>query len=75
MPTAETIYEVPLMLEESGLGAYIAGHLGIHDRPTDLDEWRDLVERIKSPQPRGQGRARRQVRRSARLLHERSPNR
>src|SRR5918992_805144 len=43
MPTAETIYEVPLMLEESGLGTYIAVHLGIYDRPIDLEEWRDLV--------------------------------
>jgi CTP synthase len=49
MPTAETIYEVPLMLEESGMGAYIARYLGIESRVPNLGEWRELVERIKSP--------------------------
>jgi len=49
MPTAETIYEVPLILEESGLGAFIAEHLGFADRPTNLDEWRKMVHQIKSP--------------------------
>jgi CTP synthase len=49
MPTAETIYEVPLMLEEFGLGDYIARHFGFGSRHADLSEWRELVERIKSP--------------------------
>ena len=48
MPTAETIYEVPLIIEEAGLGSYIARHFGIHDEP-ELSEWRALVTRIKSP--------------------------
>jgi CTP synthase len=49
MPTAETIYEVPLIIEEAGLGNYIARHFGLNEEP-QLDEWRALVERIKSPQ-------------------------
>jgi CTP synthase len=49
MQTAKTIYEVPLVLEDSGIGSYIATHLGLDDRPVDLEEWRSLVERIKSP--------------------------
>jgi CTP synthase len=49
MPTAETIYEVPLMLEESGLGEYIAHYFGMSQREPDLAEWRFLVERIKRP--------------------------
>ena len=49
MPTAETIYEVPLMLEESGLGSFIARHLGLDPRPADLRDWRALVSRIKTP--------------------------
>ena len=49
MPTASTIYEVPLILEESGLGGYIARHLGMDGRAPDLAEWRDLVEHIKRP--------------------------
>ncbi len=49
MPTADSIYEVPLMLEESGMGSYIARYLGIDSRTPDLREWREMVERIKSP--------------------------
>ncbi len=47
MPTAATIYEVPLIQEASGLGAYIAQHL---DLPlhADLREWTDMVARIKT---------------------------
>jgi CTP synthase len=48
MPTAKTIYEVPLIIEEAGLGNYIARHFGLSEDPR-LDEWRALVERIKSP--------------------------
>src|SRR5262249_50035727 len=49
MQTADTIYEVPLLLEDSGLGGYIARQLGIDDQAANLAEWRSLVERIKSP--------------------------
>jgi CTP synthase len=49
MQTATTIYEVPLMLEDTGIGGYIARHLGIDGKPTELSEWRSMVERIKSP--------------------------
>ena len=48
MPTAKTIYEVPLLLEEARLGAYIARQFGLHPTP-DLREWKALVEKIKSP--------------------------
>jgi CTP synthase len=49
MPTASTIYEVPLMLEESGLGAYIADHLKLGDQTPKLDDWRKMVTRLKNP--------------------------
>jgi CTP synthase len=48
MTTAETIYEVPLMLEEAGLGRLVAKQFGLNDEP-DLVEWRKLVDRIKAP--------------------------
>ena len=48
MPTADSIYEVPLILEESGLGAYLARELGL-PREADLSEWRNLVEEISRP--------------------------
>jgi CTP synthase len=49
MPTAETIYEVPLMLEAAGLGEYIARQFDLDERAPDLAEWRSLVERLKTP--------------------------
>lgn len=52
LPTAETIYEVPTILEEAGLGRYIAEHLGLRDTPPDLREWEALVARIKQPRRR-----------------------
>jgi CTP synthase len=48
MPTADSIYEVPLILEESGLGAYMARELGL-PREADLSEWRNLVEQVSRP--------------------------
>jgi len=45
LPNAASIYEVPLTLEDSGIGDAIAKRLGIAlDRP-NLDAWRDVVKR------------------------------
>jgi CTP synthase len=49
MPTVKTIYEIPLMLEEWGLGRFIVEKLGLPEKPADLTEWRGMVERIKTP--------------------------
>lgn len=49
MPTVETIYEVPLHLEEFGLGRYICERLGLPDKEPDLARWRELVGQIKKP--------------------------
>ncbi len=49
LPTVDTIYEIPLILEESGLSKLIVEKLGIKSRRTDLRKWRALVERIKTP--------------------------
>ncbi|MEZ4561304.1 MAG: CTP synthase [Thermomicrobiales bacterium] len=48
MPTADSIYQVPLILEEAGLGAYLARELGLDQEP-DLDEWQDLVDQVQKP--------------------------
>jgi CTP synthase len=50
--TADSIYEVPLMLEEAGLGGYITRHLGLPSRRPETRDWSALVERIKAPKPR-----------------------
>ncbi len=49
--TAETIYEVPLLFEESGMGDLIVRELGLPAREPDLSTWRAMVERIKRPKP------------------------
>jgi CTP synthase len=48
METADTIYEVPITLEERGLGDFVLDRLGLEGR-RDLAEWRDLVYRLKHP--------------------------
>jgi CTP synthase len=43
---AHTIYEVPLSLEESGLGRMVVQRLGLADRGLpDLSDWQAMVER------------------------------
>jgi CTP synthase len=49
LPTVSTIYEIPLILEETGLGQLIVDRLGIKTRRADLRQWQGLVERIKTP--------------------------
>jgi CTP synthase len=51
--TASTIYEVPLMFEDAGLGRLVVRELGLGDADVepDLGSWRALVERIKAPKP------------------------
>ncbi len=51
LPTADTIYEVPLILEEAGLGAFLIHELGLPDHEPQMQEWHDLVARIKRPRP------------------------
>jgi CTP synthase len=49
LPTMETIYEIPLILEETGLGQLIVDKLGMKTGPANLRQWQGLVERIKMP--------------------------
>ncbi len=44
-----SIYEVPLRLVEQGLDGVLAELLGLGPRRIDLSDWRDFVERIRSP--------------------------
>jgi CTP synthase len=47
--TAETIYEVPLMLEETGLSNLIIDRLGLQAKDVDLTQWREMVAKLKTP--------------------------
>jgi len=46
---AHSIYEVPLELHTQGLDELICKRLGLETGKPDIAEWRELVERIKSP--------------------------
>ena len=51
--TASTIYEVPLLFEEAGLGSLLVRELGLEDsaQAPDLEVWTELVKLIKRPKP------------------------
>ncbi|GBD13031.1 CTP synthase [bacterium HR24] len=48
--TMPTIYEVPLVLEDAGLGDYMGERLGLPDTSRDLKDWQEWVQRLKQPQ-------------------------
>lgn len=44
---ADLLYEVPLLLLNSGIGDIVARELGLPDDPPQLDEWRAMVKMAK----------------------------
>ncbi len=52
LETTRTLYEVPLMLEDAGLGDYIVSKLRLKAKRPNLDEWREMVARMKEPKPK-----------------------
>jgi len=50
LETADNIYAVPLMLEESGLGKFILKRLRLEADAPDLTEWREIVGKCRSAQ-------------------------
>ncbi len=50
VPTVRSIYEVPALLEDAGLGDFIVERLELASAGRrDLEDWRRLVERLKHP--------------------------
>jgi len=49
--TVSEIYEVPLILEQSGLGQLLVEELGLAAGPPDLRDWDILVRRLRRPGP------------------------
>ncbi len=49
LPTMDTIYEVPTLLEEEGLGQMVTEKLHLKDERGDLSQWQDIARRIKEP--------------------------
>jgi CTP synthase len=49
-PTAESLYEVPLLLQREGLDKVSCEMLEIDAKPSDMTEWTSMVERLKRAQ-------------------------
>ncbi len=46
----DSLYKVPLMLENQNFSSVVCRELGIDAKPCDLTEWKDMVRRIDSRQ-------------------------
>ena len=49
LPTVPNVYEIPLILEEAGLGELLVEALDLRAPHQDLVDWRIMVERMRSP--------------------------
>ena len=47
LTTVDNVYEVPLILEEAGLGDIILDSLGLDARSRDMTDWASMVARMK----------------------------
>jgi CTP synthase len=45
----DPLYELPLVLEEQGLGEVVCEYLGLTGRKPNWSEWREMVENYKEP--------------------------
>jgi len=49
--TTEYPYEVPLLLEDAGLGDYLTDQLRLEKAEADLSGWRELINKMKADKP------------------------
>ena len=49
--TTSFLYELPLTVQDAGLGDFVVERLGLQVGSPDLSEWRALVNEIKRPKP------------------------
>ena len=49
LPTADTVYQVPLILEDEGLGRLVGEALRLPDPERDMVDWRAMVNQITEP--------------------------
>ena len=47
---AETIYQVPLILDKQGMGEFVCKRLGFPERKPDYKEWKDFVDALLNPE-------------------------
>lgn len=50
LETTDLVYEVPVILEDYGLGDYIIEKLDLEVKPPDLSAWRGMVNKLRSAQ-------------------------
>ena len=50
LPTVDNVYQVPLILEEAGLGDVLIQSFGFDDQPTDMENWAAMVKHMSSLQ-------------------------
>jgi len=46
--TNDLLYEVPLVLEDAGLGEYLIKHFQLETPAPDLQKWRSMIKRMRS---------------------------
>jgi len=46
---ADSLYDIPLLLENEGLDKIVCSHFGMNCKEPDLTEWKDMVQRSKNP--------------------------
>ncbi len=46
--TTDLLYEVPLKLEDAGLGDYLVEQLGLQTPKPALDEWREMIRKMRA---------------------------
>lgn len=52
LPNAKTVYQVPLTLEEQGIGEFIVNKLRLSAKKPKMGEWRKMVDAILTPAKR-----------------------
>jgi len=49
LPTMDSIYQVPIVLQDENLGDYVIELLKLDASPRDLAGWREIVDRLENP--------------------------
>ena len=49
--TSEVLYNIPLILEEAGLGELVVKRLGLPATSPNLNKWKKMIAQIKKPKP------------------------
>ena len=46
---ADSLYELPLMLRDEGLGSIVCRKLGMEEKPMELSDWMEMLEKERNP--------------------------